>query len=79
MEGKLATIWRDEKEVRLGRSSDMETVRREKIHVRRKGREVGKYCVFRIFEDTADTTYVMICDLSIKIKFDAMIDSLILR
>ena len=57
----------------------METVRREKIHVRRKGREVGKYCVFRIFEDTADTTYVMICDLSIKYQFDAMIDSLILR
>ena len=38
MEGKLATIWRDEKEARLGRSSDMETVRREKIHVRRVGK-----------------------------------------
>ena len=71
MEGKLATIWRDEKAPHLGRSSDMQTVRREKIHVRSTGREVGKYCVFRGFvapdgrkagscEDTSGNTYVMI-------------------
>ena len=29
MEGKLATMWRDEKAPQLGRSSDMETVRRD--------------------------------------------------
>ena len=61
------TTRRDETEARLGRRSDVETVRREKIHVRRKGREVGKYCVFRNFADTSGTTSVLISDLSIEI------------
>ena len=36
MEAKLPTIWRDEKALQLGRSSDMETIRREKMQVREK-------------------------------------------
>ena len=39
LEAKLPTIWRDEKALQLGRSSDMEKVRREKMQVREK---VGK-------------------------------------
>ena len=60
---KLPTIWTDEKhsqeEAELGRNSDVEKVRREKIRDgesqkredagARKGREVAKHCVFQCF------------------------------
>ena len=48
LEAKLPTIWRDEKALQLGRSSDMEKVRTEKMQVREK---VGKSrnCVFPMF------------------------------
>ena len=39
LEAKLPTIWRDENEVQLSISSEMEKVRREKMQVREK---VGK-------------------------------------
>ena len=39
LEAKLPTIWRDENAVQLGRRSEMEKVRREKMQVREK---VGK-------------------------------------
>ena len=39
LEAKLPTLWRDEKALQRGRSSDMEKVRREKMQVREK---VGK-------------------------------------
>ena len=39
LEAKLPTIWRDELAGQLGRSSEMEKVRREKMQVREK---VGK-------------------------------------
>ena len=37
LEAKLPTIWRDEKAGQLGRSSEREKVRREKMQVREKG------------------------------------------
>ena len=65
LEAKLPTIWRDEKARQLGRSSDMEKVRREKIRdgegqrwrkseerrcrCAKKGRDVAKRCVFPVF------------------------------
>ena len=63
LEGKLPTIWTDEKhsqeEAEPGRNSDMEKVRREKIRDgesqkredtgARKGREVAKHRVFPMF------------------------------
>ena len=39
LEAKLPTIWRNEKALPLGRNSDVEKVRREKMHVHEK---VGK-------------------------------------
>ena len=36
LEAELLTIWRDEIAGQLGRSSDKETVRREKMQVREK-------------------------------------------
>ena len=58
LETKVPTIWTDEKqspeETRTcrkseGRRSEMEKVRREKMQVREKGREVAKHCVFQCF------------------------------
>ena len=63
LETKVPTIWTDEKhsqeEAEPGRNSDVEKVRREKLRDgesqkrkdagARKGREVAKHCVFRVF------------------------------
>ena len=49
LEAKLPTIWRDENAGRLSRSSDMEKVRKEKMQVREKGRDVANHCVFPVF------------------------------
>ena len=53
LETKVPTIWTDEKhnqaEAEPGRNSDVEKVRREKMQVREKGREVAKHCVFPVF------------------------------
>ena len=42
LEAKLPTIWTDEKALQLGRSSDMEKMRRGEDAGARKGREVTK-------------------------------------
>ena len=49
LEAKLPTIWRNENAVQSSRSSEMKKVRREKMQVREKGREVAKHCVFPVF------------------------------
>ena len=52
LEAKLPTIWRDENAGQLGRSSEMETIRREKMSVREKvakSWEDAKHCVFPVF------------------------------
>ena len=49
MEAKLPTIWTDGKAQQLGRSSDVEKMRKEEDAGARKGREVAKHCVFPMF------------------------------
>ena len=48
LEAKLPTIWRDENAGQLGRSSDMESQKREDAGAR-KGRVVAKHRVFPVF------------------------------
>ena len=49
LEAKLPTIWTDEKALQLGRSSDVEKMRKGEDAGARKGREVAKHCVFPVF------------------------------
>ena len=55
LEGKLPTIWRDEKKSREEaerrerlekRRVEKKRVRKQKIQIREKGRKIAKYCVF---------------------------------
>ena len=49
LEAKLPTIWRDDNAGQLGRSSDMETVRREKMQVREKAGTSRNTMFFPVF------------------------------
>ena len=49
MEAKLPTIWTDGKAEQLGRSADVEKMRKGEDAGARKGRKVAKHCVFPMF------------------------------
>ena len=46
LEAKLPTIWTDGKALQLGRSSDVEKMRKGEDAGARESREVAKHCVF---------------------------------
>ena len=49
LEAKLPTIWTDGKALQLGRSSDVEQMRKGEEAGAREGRRVVKQCVFPMF------------------------------